>query len=84
MKEAEIEIKAILKKLLIEEPPKRVDGNSNWVYNLKVRLFEFGCIEGKKIICDCLKDNFCNEEPCVNYLIPDEELLRLIDNIKIS
>lgn len=72
-------LKTLLLTILVEEPPKRINGSSAWKSDLALELKKQGLITGEIIPC-C--DDMCgNNEPCawVYKGDTDKELTDLIN-----
>ena len=77
-------IKPLLKNLLVDNPPKRVNGESSWITDLHKELAKVGAISGGVSPC-CEK--WCDTDaPCgvdANATTEDinKELIELINNL---
>ena len=76
--------KAVLKRVLIENPPKRLTGNSGWLNDLFTSLAEKKIISGGVSACCeewCEKEAPCGYQANLVYEKCTEELDKLIESL---
>lgn len=75
-------LKNILRYILIDNPPKRINGSSEWLNDLELAMTQAGIIKGGTHPC-CEVKHWCDgNEPCgYNHHATDEEVIEIINEM---